>query len=135
MNARPHVPPILRSKFIAGLVILVPIVVTVKALVWLFSYLDELAQPLAAALLGRPVPGLGFLLTVGTIFLTGVLFSARPLRRLLDGVDDALGLVPLVGGVYGTTKKVLEGFGKDSSDAAFKQIGRASCRERVCQYV
>ena len=45
MAARPHVPPILRSKFIAGLVILVPIVVTVKALVWLFNYLDDLAQP------------------------------------------------------------------------------------------
>jgi uncharacterized membrane protein len=122
VNARPHVPPILRSKFIAGLVILVPIVVTVKALVWLFNYLDELAQPLAAALFGRPIPGLGFVLTVATVFLTGVLFSARPLRRLLDGVDDALGLVPVVGTVYGTTKKVLEGFGKDSSQAAFKRF-------------
>ncbi len=122
VNARPRVPPILRSKFIAGLVILVPIVVTVKALVWLFSYLDELAQPLATALFGRPVSGLGFALTVATVFLTGVLFSARPLRRLLDGVDDALGLVPVVGTVYGTTKKVLEGFGKDSSQAAFKKF-------------
>jgi uncharacterized membrane protein len=44
------------------------------------------------------------------------------LRRLLDGVDDALGLVPVVGSVYGTTKKVLEGFGKDTSDAAFKRF-------------
>src|SRR5262249_704075 len=75
--APPHVPPILRSKFIAGLVILVPIVVTVKALVWLFNYLDDLAQPLATTIIGRPIPGLGFVLTVGTIFLTGVLFSAK----------------------------------------------------------
>jgi uncharacterized membrane protein len=120
--APPHVPPILRSKFIAGLVILVPIVVTVKALVWLFNYLDDLAQPLAAAIIGRPIPGLGFVLTVGTIFLTGVLFSAKPLRRLLDGIDDGLGLVPVVGTVYGTTKKVLEGFSKDSSEAAFKRF-------------
>jgi len=118
----PRVPRILRSKFIAGLVILVPIVVTVKALVWLFSYLDDLAQPAATAFAGRPVPGVGFVVTVAAIFLTGVLFSAKPLRRLLDGVDDALGLVPLVGSVYGTTKKVLEGFGKDSSDAAFKRF-------------
>ncbi len=122
MNAQPRVPRILRSKFIAGLVILVPIVVTVKALVWLFTYLDELAQPLAAALFGRPIPGLGFVLTVGTVFLTGVLFSAKPLRRLLDGIDDALGLVPVVGTVYGTTKKVLEGFGKDTSQPAFKRF-------------
>ena len=122
MNAPPRVPPILRSKFIAGLVILIPIIVTGKALVWLFSYLDELAQPLAAALAGRPLPGAGFALTVGVVFLTGVLFSSGPLRRVLDGIDDLLGIVPVVGAVYGTTKKVLEGFGRDDSDAAFKRF-------------
>jgi len=122
MNAPPRVPPILRSKFIAGLVILIPIIVTGKALVWLFSYLDELAQPLAAALAGRPLPGAGFALTVGVVFLTGVLFSSGPLRRVLDGIDDLLGIVPVVGAVYGTTKKVLEGFGRDDSEAAFKRF-------------
>lgn len=122
MNAPPRLPPILRSKFIAGLVILIPIIVTTKALVWLFTYLDELAGPLAVAVLGRPVPGVGFALTVGVVFLTGVLFSSGPLRRLLDGIDDLLGIVPVVGAVYGTTKKVLEGFGKDDSSAAFKRF-------------
>ncbi|HSB61710.1 MAG TPA: DUF502 domain-containing protein [Vicinamibacteria bacterium] len=122
MKAPPRLPPILRSKFIAGLVILIPIIVTTKALVWLFSYLDGLAEPLAVAVLGRPVPGMGFALTVGVVFLTGVLFSSGPLRRLLDGADEMLGIVPVVGAVYGTTKKVLEGFGKDESSAAFKRF-------------
>ncbi len=44
------------------------------------------------------------------------------MRRLLDGIDDVLGLVPVVGAVYGTTKKVLEGFGKSDSEAAFKRF-------------
>jgi len=121
-NAPPRLPPILRSKLIAGLVILVPIIVTAKALIWLFSYLDELAQPLAVAFLGRTIPGVGFVLMVGVVFLTGVLFSSGPMRRLLDGIDDVLGLVPVVGAVYGTTKKVLEGFGKSDSEAAFKRF-------------
>jgi uncharacterized membrane protein len=124
MNAPPppRLPRILRSKFIAGLVILIPIIVTTKALVWLFSTLDELAQPLAVAALGRPVPGVGFVLTVGVVFMTGVLFSSGPMRRLLDGIDDFLGLVPVVGAVYGTTKKVLEGLGREGSEAAFKRF-------------
>jgi len=122
MKAPPRLPPILRSKFIAGLVILIPIIVTTKALIWLFSYLDRLAGPLAVAVLGRPVPGTGVALTVGVVFLTGVLFSSGPLRRLLDGIDEMLGIVPVVGAVYGTTKKVLEGFGKDESSAAFKRF-------------
>ena len=48
---RKHLPPILRSKFVAGLVILVPIVITVNALRWLFTYVDGLAQPAAIAVL------------------------------------------------------------------------------------
>ena len=122
MNPPPRLPRILRSKFIAGLVILIPIIVTTKALVWLFSTLDELAQPLAVAALGRPVPGVGFVLTVGVVFMTGVLFSSGPMRRLLDGIDDILGIVPVVGAVYGTTKKVLEGLGREGSEAAFKRF-------------
>ena len=122
MNAPPRLPRILRSKFIAGLVILIPIIVTAKALVWLFSTLDEVAQPLAVAVLGRPFPGVGFVVTVGVIFLTGVLFSSGHMRRLLDGIDDFLGIVPVVGAFYGTTKKVLEGLGREGSEAAFKRF-------------
>jgi uncharacterized membrane protein len=56
------------------------------------------------------------------VFLTGLLFSSGPLRRLLDGIDDVLGIVPVVGAVYGTTKKVLEGFGRNDSDTGFKRF-------------
>ncbi|HEY6553777.1 MAG TPA: DUF502 domain-containing protein, partial [Vicinamibacteria bacterium] len=102
-----HLPPILRSKFVAGLLILVPIVITVNSLWWLFTYVDGLAQPMAIAVLGRPIAGVGFVTTIAVVFLTGVLFSSGPLRRLLDGLEDVLDFVPVVGSVYGTTKKVL----------------------------
>ncbi len=119
---RKHLPPILRSKFVAGLLILVPIVITVNALRWLFTYVDGLAQPAAIAVLGRPIAGVGFVTTIAVVFLTGVLFSSGPLRRLLDGVEDALDFVPVVGTVYGTTKKVLAGFGGPGSEEAFKRF-------------
>jgi uncharacterized membrane protein len=112
----------LRNTFIGGLVVLVPIVITVKALWWLFSYLDGLAHPLANLLLGRDIAGLGFVITLLTIFLAGLLFSAGPLKRLLDGADSLLDLVPLVGSVYGTTKKVLSGFGGPQSKDAFQRF-------------
>lgn len=112
----------LRNTFIGGLVVLVPIVITVKALWWLFSYLDALAHPLANLLLGRDIAGLGFLITLLTVFLAGLLFSAGPLKRLLDGADSLLDVVPLVGSVYGTTKKVLSGFGGPQSKDAFQRF-------------
>jgi uncharacterized membrane protein len=117
-----HLPPILRSKFVAGLLILVPIVITVKGLWWLFTYVDGLAEPVAIAVFGRPVPGVGFVITLAVVFLTGVLFSSGPLRRLLDGLEDVLDIVPVVGAVYGTTKKVMAGFGGTGSEDAFKRF-------------
>lgn len=112
----------LRNAFIGGLVVLVPIVITVKALWWLFSYLDGLAHPLSNLLLGRDIQGLGFLITIATILLAGLLFSAGPLKRLLDGADAVLDVVPVVGSVYGTTKKVLSGFGGPQSKDAFQRF-------------
>jgi uncharacterized membrane protein len=112
----------LRNTFIGGLVVLVPIVITIKALWWLFSYLDGLAHPLANLLFGRDIAGLGFLITLLTVFLAGLLFSAGPLKKVLDGADALLDVVPLVGSVYGTTKKVLSGFGGPQSKDAFQRF-------------
>ncbi len=112
----------LRNAFIGGLVVLVPIVITVKALWWLFSYLDGLAHPFANLLLGRDIQGLGFVITLATILLAGLLFSAGPLKRLLDGAGAILDAVPVVGSVYGTTKKVLSGFGGPESKDAFQRF-------------
>jgi len=117
-----RLPPILRSKFVAGLLILVPIVITVKGLWWLFTYVDGLAEPVAIAVLGRPVAGVGFVTTIAIVFLTGVLFSSGPLRRLLDGLEDVLDFVPVVGSVYGTSKKVLSGLGGPGSEESFKRF-------------
>jgi uncharacterized membrane protein len=112
----------LRNLFLGGLVVVVPIVLTVNALVWLFRFVDGLAGPLAEAVLGRTVPGIGFVTTVAVVFLAGFLFSFGPLRRLLDSAEQVLDAVPMVGLVYGTTKKVLSGIGRPGSENAFKRF-------------
>lgn len=122
MPQRHGVARLLRSKFVAGLVVLVPIVITVQALRWLFVFVDGLARPLAEAVVGRPIPGIGFLTTLAIVFLTGLLFSAGPLKVLLEGVEGLLDDVPLVGTVYGTTKKVLAGFGNAQARSAFQRF-------------
>jgi uncharacterized membrane protein len=122
LTGRSRLGRILRNKFVSGLIILVPIVLTVKGLWWLFSYVDGLAEPVAVRLLGRNVPGIGFVITLGVVFLTGLLFSKGPLKKVLDGLEDVLDDVPLVGTVYGTTKKVLSGFGSSQAENAFQSF-------------
>lgn len=113
---------ILRNKFVAGLIILIPIIITVRGLWWLFTYVDGLAEPLAVTLIGRTIPGLGFVTTVGIVFLAGLLLSTGPLKRVLEGLEDVVDGVPVVGAVYGTTKKVLAGFGSPESGNAFQRF-------------
>jgi uncharacterized membrane protein len=103
-------------------VILVPILITVKALSWLFATIEGLARPLAVELFGREIPGLGVALTVGVVFVAGLLFSVGPLRRLLEGVEGLVDELPVVGTVYGTTKKVLSGFGAGGGPGAFQRF-------------
>ena len=122
MTTRRPLGVTLRNKFIAGLVILIPIMLTAKALWWLFTYVDGLAQPIGVAMVGRPIAGLGFVLTIAIVFLAGFLLSAGPLQRMLHWVEEMIDDVPLVGSVYGTTKKVLAGFGKEDSQSAFQRF-------------
>jgi uncharacterized membrane protein len=97
-------------------------VITVVSLRWLFVFIDNFARPYAAALIGHEIPGIGLITTLVVVLLTGLLFSAGPLKRLLDSFEDAIELVPLVGVVYGTIKKVFEGFGNLRSSDAFKRF-------------
>jgi uncharacterized membrane protein len=113
---------VLRNKFIAGLIILIPIVITAKVLWWVFGYVDELARPLTKTAAGEEIPGVGFALTLGVVLVTGVLFSAGPLRRLLDGLVDVLESVPVVGPTYGTIRKVLSGLGSPQAREAFQRF-------------
>jgi uncharacterized membrane protein len=124
MSSPPRTPisRYVRNLFLGGLVVVVPIVLTVNALVWLFRLVDGLAGPLTEAVLGRAVPGIGFVTTVAVVLLAGFLFSFGPLRRLLDSAEQVLDAVPVVGVVYGTTKKVLSGIGRPGSENAFKRF-------------
>ena len=112
----------LRNVFLAGLIVIVPIAFTVNALIWMFRFLDGLAQPLAQAALGRTIPGVGAVITVAVVLLAGLLFSAGPLNRLLASAEQVLDAVPLVGVVYGTAKQVLSGIGGPGSKHAFQRF-------------
>jgi uncharacterized membrane protein len=121
-STRPTFSRQLRNLFLGGLVVVVPIVITINALVWLFRFVDGLAGPLFVALLGRTIPGVGFASTVGVVLLAGFLLSFAPLQRVFQVVDQLFEAVPVVGVVYGTTKKVLAGIGGPGSENAFKRF-------------
>jgi len=111
----------LRTYFFAGLLVLIPLVVTIGILSWLFNLLDGFLGPYIYEWLGRPMPGLGLIATLGLIFLIGVVTTNIVGRRLMGAVDDALHRIPLVRGIYSMTKQMSDSIFQ-SRQVAFQQV-------------
>jgi len=105
-----RVSKVLRRQFIAGILVVLPVVIAVLILVWLFNYIDNIAQPVAKSLLGRTIPGLGFGLTVVLIYLTGVVATSVLGRRLVRFGESLLSRVPVFRYLYTGVKQIMESF-------------------------
>jgi uncharacterized membrane protein len=111
----------LRRTFLTGLVVTVPLLITVVTLVWTFRFIDGVARPLALFWLGREVPGLGVLITGGVILLVGVVATNVIGRRVLQQGEKWLLNVPLFKTVYAPVKQLVAAFSPDS-ESGFKKV-------------
>ncbi|HTD46330.1 MAG TPA: DUF502 domain-containing protein, partial [bacterium] len=96
----------LRTYFLAGLLVLIPLGVTVGILSWLFNLLDGFLGPHIYDYLGHPVPGLGLIATVLLVFLIGLVTTNIVGRRVMAAVDGALQHIPLVRSIYTIAKQM-----------------------------
>ena len=94
------------NYFLKGLVIFVPIALTVFVFVWAFTTLDSLFPER----LTRHGRGLGILLTVVFIFLIGFLASNFLGRKLFALVERVFTGLPLVKLLYSAVKDMIEAF-------------------------
>lgn len=111
----------LRRSFLAGLVVTVPLIISVVTLVWVFRFVDRVATPLSLYFLGREVPGLGVLLTAAFILLAGAVATNVIGRRVLQRTEALLLNVPLFKTVYAPVKQLVAAFSPDN-EAGFKKV-------------
>jgi uncharacterized membrane protein len=111
----------LRRSFLTGLVVTVPLLITVVTLWWLFRVVDGVARPLAIYVLGYEVPGLGVLITGVFILLAGALATNVIGRRVLQRAESWLLNVPLFKTVYAPVKQLVAAFSPDS-ETGFKRV-------------
>jgi uncharacterized membrane protein len=94
------------NYFLKGLLVFVPIAVTIFIITWAFTCLDKIFRDL----LRIPIPGLGILVTISVIFLIGFLASNFVGRKLFGLVEKVFTKVPLVKLLYGSIKDIVEAF-------------------------
>ena len=97
-----------RRHLTAGLLVLVPLVVTLVVIRFLFNAIDGFSQPLTERLVGRVIPGLGLVLTIALIWLTGLLSSNLIGKKFLELFGRLLENLPLVKTVYTASKQLVE---------------------------
>lgn len=116
----------MKRYFLTGIVVLIPLVITVWVLRFIISTLDQtlFLLPISLrpeAVLGFGIPGLGVLVTLLIILLTGAIAANLLGRRLLGLGEELLARIPVVNSIYNGVKQVSDTL-FSSSGQAFRQV-------------
>jgi uncharacterized membrane protein len=120
-----------RRYFVAGLLVWIPLGITLWVLKLLVDLMDQslllLPERLRSeALFGFHLPGLGIFLTLAIVVGTGALAANFFGRKLLEQGDRMLGRIPIVRSIYGGVKQI--------SDTLFSPEGKAFRRAVLVRY-
>ena len=112
----------MRKYFITGLLILVPLAITVWVLNLVIGTLDQSLLLVPArfrpqSLFGFDIPGLGTILTILIVFLTGLLTNNLVGNYVVKLWERLLQRIPIVNSLYSSVKQV--------SDTLFSSSGNA----------
>lgn len=121
----------IKSYIITGLLIWVPLVITLWVLNLLVGTLDQTLQLLPQSFLteswlGVHVPGLGVILTVVIVLLTGMITANMLGQRLVALWEGILARIPVVNSIYNSVKQV--------SDTLFSGTGHAFRKVLLVRY-
>ncbi len=92
----------------AGILVILPIGITVLVLKFFFDLLDPVRQPAVDLLPGPTITGAGMIALVVLVYLLG-LFAAQVVgRRLIEVGHRVMEVIPVVKGIYGTTRMAIQ---------------------------
>jgi uncharacterized membrane protein len=121
----------MRKYLITGILVWIPVVITILVLKFLVDTADQTVLLLPEAwqpqkLFGFKIIGLGVLLTFLVVLGTGVLAANILGRKVLDGWDLLLSRIPVVRSIYGGVKQI--------SDTLFSPEGKAFRKAVLVRY-
>ena len=121
----------IRRWLLAGLLVLVPLAITLAVLNWIVSTLDQTLLILPVAwhpdkLLGFHIPGFGVVLMLVIVLLMGAVASNFFGKRLVQWGNSLLSRIPIVRSIYSSVKQV--------SDTLFSENGNAFRKALLVQW-
>ena len=121
----------MKRYFVTGLLIWIPLGITLLVLNWLISTMDQSLELLPSrlrpeSLWGVHIPGFGTVLTIVVVFLTGLLAANFLGQRLVRFWEGVLARIPVVKSIYYGVKQV--------SDTVLADTGLAFRKVLLVQY-
>ncbi|MCD6042591.1 MAG: rane protein [Burkholderiales bacterium] len=121
----------MKKYFITGLLIWIPLVITIWVLKLVVDVLDQSLLLLPTTWqtenwLGIHIPGLGTLLTVLIVFVTGVFATNFFGAQLIELWHEVLHRIPVVNSIYSSVKQI--------SDTLFSSSGQAFRKALLVQW-
>ncbi len=105
----------LRRDFLAGLLVFLPVAITLWFIGWVIGLLDSVLDILPGAFhpnsyLPFPIPRLGAVVTLLLIVFLGMLTRGVATRRFLSAWENVLVRIPIFRGVYSAVQKLVQSF-------------------------
>jgi uncharacterized membrane protein len=115
-----------KAKFLTGLFILIPVIVTVYVIYVVVSSIDAMIYPvvhrITQALTGREIfiPGTGLLLIVILAYVTGIFATNYMGKKMLHLTEAFFSRIPFVKSIYSSVKDMTDAFSSQTKKA-FKE--------------
>ena len=122
-----------RSKnyFLSGILVIIPIVITIFVVKAIFTFLDELLLPYLMPQLGYWVPGIGIIITFAGIYLVGILVTNFIGRKFVSLGEKIVLNIPVAKSIYGSVKQIMETFSFKSEESGKKVVMVEYPKEKV----
>ncbi|MEO5764509.1 MAG: DUF502 domain-containing protein [Casimicrobiaceae bacterium] len=117
----------MKRYLIAGLVVWVPLGITLWVMHFLLTSLDQILLVLPEAaqprrLFGFDIPGLGVVLAFAILLVTGIIAANFFGLRLIQAWEAVLGRIPFVKSIYSSVKQVSDTLLSDKGNAFRKAL-------------
>jgi len=99
-----------KNYFLSGILVFVPLVITILVIKAIFSFLDNLLLPYLKPYFGYWLPGIGILMILVMIYLTGILVTNYMGRKFFQFGEKLVLNIPLVKSIYSSVKQIIETF-------------------------
>jgi uncharacterized membrane protein len=98
----------IKNNLIPGIIVVVPIVISIVVLRWLIDFFDNLTRPLLQNYIHIYIPGLGLVVSIIFIYLVGISTKNYLGRKIIQTGEKFVIRIPVAKTIYFAVKQIVE---------------------------